>query len=133
MLPAEIIRTIKRIKNQKAPGPDGVPGAIIKLVGDELSEPLAHIFTECLKVGRFPDQWKEASLVLLRKKGKPEGSPSAYRPICLLAELGKLMERVIAVRLTQHMMGNQEYALSEEQYGFREYRSTIDAISKLKE
>lgn len=106
---------------------------VIKLIGEELVEPLAHIFTECLKEGWFPDQslMKEVSL-LLRKDGKPEGASSAYRPIYLLSEIGKLLERVIAHRLITHMASNQEYNLAEEQYGFREYRSTVDAISKFK-
>lgn len=120
-------------KNKNRKGPDGISGGIIKLIGDNLLELLAHIFTECFKAGRFADQSKETSLVLLRKEGRPEGFPSAYRSIYLLAEFGKLLERVIARRLAQHKMGNQEYALSEDQYGFREYRSIIDAISKFRE
>lgn len=129
---SEVAVAIKKIGNRKAPGPDGIPGVVIKSISQELSEPLAHIFTECLKQGWFPEQWKEASLVLLRNEGKPEGSPSAYRPICLLAEFGKLLERIIARRLMMHMRDNSKSAMAEEQYGFREHRSTVDAICSFK-
>lgn len=125
---SEVIKAIKRMGNKKVPGPDGVPGIVVKTASQELSEPLAHIFTECLRQGRFPDQWKEASLVLLRKEEKPERSPSAFRPICLLAELGKLLERIIAQRLVSHMKNNLGFELAKKQYGFREHKSTIDAI-----
>jgi hypothetical protein len=58
---------------------------------------LRHLFTRCLKEGVYPPIWRTARLVLLRKEGRPIDSPSAYRPICLLDEVGKLLERVIAV------------------------------------
>jgi len=65
-------------------------------------------------------------LVLLPKAGKEAGTPSAYRPICLLDEVGKIFERILATRLIQHLSPNGD--LHEEQYGFREGKSTIDAI-----
>lgn len=59
--------------------------------------------TECMRTTQFPDRWKRASLVLLPKEGKPADSPSAYRPICLLDELAKLLERIITQRIVQHL------------------------------
>ncbi|XP_025163931.1 uncharacterized protein LOC112590730 [Harpegnathos saltator] len=64
-------------------------------------------------------------------EGKPEDSPSAYRPICLLDEAGKLFESIIAVRLKRHM-SREGPDLGDGQYGFREGRSTIDAVLHLK-
>lgn len=66
------------------------------------------------------------------KEDKPKNSPSAYRPICLLGEIGKLFERIIANRLVVHMNRNEESALSPEQFGFRQGKSTVDAIERLK-
>lgn len=132
MTKKEIRFAIRKMGNRKAPGLDGIPGRVVKLVSMELDEMVARLFTECLREGCFPRQWKEASLVLLRKAGKPENTPSAYRLICLLGEEGKLLEREIARRLTMHMAKNEEYSLSEEQYRFRENRSTIDAITSLR-
>ena len=47
---------------------------------------------------------------------------SKFRPICLLDHFGKTLEHMIANRLRQKM------TLSDMQYGFRQGRSTIDAI-----
>ncbi|XP_046977643.1 uncharacterized protein LOC124543463 [Vanessa cardui] len=55
--------------------------------------------------------------------------PSAYRPIVLLDEAGKLFERIIAARL----VGSMEPGLSEWQFGFRRGRSTLDAVARLRE
>lgn len=75
--------------------------------------------------------WKEARLVLLRKPNKPEHQPSSFRSICLLNEVSKLFERVIAHRLWFHLEEDPE-SLSEYQYGFRPTRFTIGAIHALK-
>lgn len=64
-------------------------------------------------------------------EGKDVDSPSAYRPICLLNEVGKLFKRIIATRLDQHpsLVGPD---LDGAQFGFREGRSMIDAINHVK-
>lgn len=129
---SEVIHHAKRIGDRKAPGPDGIPEKIVKVACNILSKHMAEIFTECLKTGYFPEVWKEATLVLLPKEGKPKDSPSAYRPICLLGEAGKLFERVIANRLVVHLNQAEENALSPEQFGFRQGRSTINAVDRLK-
>lgn len=61
---------------------------------------------------------------------RPAGTPSVYRPICLLDEVGKLLERVIVGRLVRHL-GEVGPNLHEEQFGFREGRSTTDAILRV--
>jgi len=45
-----------------------------------------------------------------------------YRPICLLNEARKLMERVIVERLRKHL--DEVDGISPEQFGFRRRRST---------
>lgn len=53
---------------------------------------LTGIFNQCLRTGTFPALWKRGRLVLLRKGNKPEGVPSSYRPLCLLNDVGKMLE-----------------------------------------
>ena len=44
-----------------------------------------------IDLGYYPRKWKMASIVILRKSGKPDYSvPEAYRPISLLNTLGKI-------------------------------------------
>jgi len=76
----------------------------------------------------FP--WKEARLVLLPKGERGPAEPSAYRPLCLLDEVGKLMERIMVGRLTEHLSGSG--GLNAQQFGFRASRSTIDAVDDLR-
>nr|XP_012215488.1 PREDICTED: uncharacterized protein LOC105667932 [Linepithema humile] len=76
----------------KVPGPDGIPGRTWALATRVLGDRLGRLFTACLKTGAFPSRWRRINLVLLHKDGKPPEQPTAYRPICLLDEAGKLYE-----------------------------------------
>lgn len=68
--------------------------------------------------------------MLLPKEGKLSGTLSAYRPIYLLDDDGKIFERIIEGRIVQHLQTTGTN-LHEEQYGFREARSTVDAIGRV--
>ncbi|CAK1602591.1 unnamed protein product [Parnassius mnemosyne] len=58
-------------------------------------------------------------------------SPSAYRPICFLDEIGKLFERIVATRLNGHL-SRVGPDLADSQFGFRRERSTVDAIIRVR-
>jgi hypothetical protein len=129
----EILGAVVRLRScKKAPGPDGVPGKIIPVAMKHLGLRLRELFDDCLKEGVFPRPWKEGRLCLLRKEGRPADSPSGYRPIVLLDEVGKMLERIIARRILKHLE-DAGPNLSERQFGFREGRSTIDAVGTLRE
>jgi len=124
----ELRDAVKRMRaKNKAPGPSGVPGRAWAASMVATAGLLRQIFNDCLRGGVFPQPWRRAKLVLLRKENKPADTPSGYRPICLLDEEAKLFERVIAGRLVRHL---EEAGpdLHVRQYGFRKRRSTIDAV-----
>lgn len=91
------------LKGNTAPSPDGLHKRVIALAFPVLAERLGQVLTDCLRVGAFPKQWRRANLILLQMEGRSAESPSAYRPICLLDELAKLLERVVARRLVHHL------------------------------
>lgn len=125
----EIVLAAKGLPNRKAPGPDGISNELIKAAVSSNSKRLFTIFNKCLSEGIFPAPWKMGKLVLLRKAGKPLDSPSAYRPICLLDECGKLLEKLLTSRLQDHLPDN--LALTNNQYGFRRGRSILDALGEV--
>lgn len=123
----ELLLVVKTLKSRKAPGPDGLPNVALKAAVQAAPDIFRRIMQKCLEEGYFPDRWKKSKLVLLPKPGKPAGEPSSYRPICLLDTLGKLLERLLLNRLARYTEGPQ--GLSDNQFGFRKGRSTIDAIN----
>lgn len=78
----------------------------------------------CLANGKFPLKWKESVLRLIPKPRRPGQTEATYRPICLLSIFGKVLERLIAKRLKDHMKGR----LSNRQYGYTEEVSAGHAI-----
>lgn len=122
----ELRNACKNIGDSKAPGPDGIPNKALKAAIRKRPDIFHETIQRCLSEGVFPEQWKVQQLVLLPKGKKPPGEPSSYRPICLLDTMGKILERVIYNRLLTVVEDNG--ALSDNQYGFRKHRSTVDAI-----
>lgn len=127
----ELINAARALKSNKAPGPDGVPNQVLKVAIAENPDMFRTALQRCVDDGIFPDRWKRQRLVLLPKPGKPAGDPSAYRPICLIDTVGKLLEKVILNRLTKYT--EREGGLSNRQFGFRKGRSTVDAINMVLE
>lgn len=93
-----------------------------------------EIFDLCLRRGEFPKEWKRGSLVLI-PKSSPPGAPKKYRPICLLGEVGKCLERIVTEMMWAHLeaAGPPTAAISPNQYGFRKGCSTVNVIRQVVE
>ncbi|XP_041986937.1 uncharacterized protein LOC121738768 [Aricia agestis] len=115
----------------KAPGLDGVPGRVWVLAMEHMEARVLAVLNLCLVQGRVPRRWKTGKLVLLKKAGRPEDQPSAYRPIVLIDEICKTFERIIVARLNRHLESVGPN-LSDAQFGFRSRRSTIDAVARIR-
>ncbi|GBP98589.1 Probable RNA-directed DNA polymerase from transposon BS [Eumeta japonica] len=61
--------------------------------------------------------WKEAVVIGIPKPGKPRDLPASYRPISLLSVLGKLFEKTLKTRLSDHLIGKG--LIINEQFGFK--------------
>ena len=71
--------------------------------------------------------WKTARGVAIPKPGKPDyGVAKAYRVISLLNCLGKMVEKVAAILISNHC--EREGAFHPGQYGCRAQRSSTDAV-----
>lgn len=120
----ELIEACGRVGNTKAPGPDGIPNIALKAAIHAATGMFLDVYDSCLQEGTFPTTWKQQRLVLLPKGKKPPEEPSSYRPLCMLDSAGKILERIVHKRIEPYA----EAHLSDNQYGFRRGRSTLDAI-----
>ena len=124
---AQIRKAAKKLPAFKAPGPDGIPNAVLKQCMDILIDRLYYIFRAIFELDVYPDEWKESITVVLRKPGKPSyKDPKAYRPIALLNTLGKLFSAILADDLS-HFCETRE-ALPRNQFGGRPARTTTDSM-----
>jgi len=70
---------------------------------------------------------------VLIPKGKAANASEGMkaRPICLVDDVAKIFERIIVHRLWEFMEGTPSSGLSDRQYGFRQGRSTVDALDSV--
>ncbi|KAH0814569.1 hypothetical protein GEV33_008222 [Tenebrio molitor] len=116
-----------KLRPGKAPGPDGIPPEVIRLLVEVVPRTLLSLMNGLFAAARFPDEWKRAKLVLIPKAKSVDRKK--LRPICLLDCLGKLYEHLIRKRLLEEL--EQRGGLSDSQFGFREGRSTVDATQEV--
>ena len=67
--PEMIANKIKKMKDNKSPGVDGIPPKLLKEIVEQISTPLAKLFNFSLEEGIVPSEWKEANITPLFKKG----------------------------------------------------------------
>lgn len=130
---AEVDREIRRKPSKgAAPGLDGIPDKIMKLFPNGFVNLLTMIYNRCISTGIFPSEWKKGRLVLIPKQdGVMQNGTPKSRPICVLDEISKAFERLLCKKINQWFFENPQYALSENQYGFIEGRSTVDALRRV--
>ena len=122
----ELNDAIKRLKNKKAPGKDGVCNEMIKHLGPTARKKLLELFNLSWKTGVFPSAWKEAIVIPILKKEKDPKKKTSYRPVSLLSSLGKTLERMVNKRLMWHLEINN--VTTKEQTAFRKNRNTEDQL-----
>ena len=94
-----IAKKIKKMKDNKSPGVDGIPPKLLKEIVERISTPLAKVFNLSLEEGIVPSEWKEANITLLFKRTSRNKSEN-YRPVSLTSVVCKLHETLIR----DHMM-----------------------------
>ncbi|CAB1110683.1 unnamed protein product [Ectocarpus sp. CCAP 1310/34] len=121
----EVEVATKGLGNWKAVGPDLLAAELLKVDGDDepvVLERLRAIFVEVWNGGEMPQEWKDAIIKVLYKKGG-RSNCNNFRGISLLSHVGKILAKTITNRLSAFCEANE--ILPEEQCGFRPGRSTV--------
>lgn len=127
----KIKHIIKNLPKRKAPGADGITNTAIKYLPEEGIKALENIINNILHHRYYPDRWKEAEIILIKKPNKPKNHTTSYPPISLLSALSKIAEKVIHTRLTTAI--EEHNAIPHQQFGFRNSHSTTQQIIRLTE
>ena len=101
--PRDVLKTINGLDSSKATGSDGVPAKLINMSAACIAEPLSRIVNKSVQKGRYPTQWKKATVKpILKEKGSPSEAAS-YRPISLLPCLSKIFEKLMFAQIYKHI------------------------------
>ena len=126
----ELINIVHSAKDKKSKGYDGIDMCLLKKIIPHILTPLRHICNTSLGQGIFPDEMKIARIIPLFKSCDKQ-NVSNYRPISLLPQFSKILEKIFNNRLMNFLNSNNLLYL--RQYGFRKNMSTSMAIMELVE
>ena len=125
----QIAKAIQQLDPGKATGPDSISNVIIKACGDSLSYPLSLIFRKSLDTGVFPTAWKHANVTPVWKKKGDKSSVSNYRPISLISNISKILERIVYDQLFDFL--NSRNLLNPRNSGFKKGDGCINQLLHL--
>jgi exonuclease III len=128
----EIQEALRWVASDKAPGEDQIPNRVLQKVQEWLIPRLIIVFNASLRNGYHPSNWKRAITLAYRKPGKDDYTvPKSYRPVALLNTMGKLLELVMARRITE--LAETHGLLPDSQMGARKGRSAETALQLITE
>ena len=123
-----IVDIISDMESKSSMDAMGVNMKTLKLIKYQISKPLSHIFNLSVTTGVFPAKLKTSKIIPIFKAGD-RTSCDNYRPISLLSSISKVLEKIVAKALVNHLENNK--LLDDNQFGFLRNRSTIHNILKL--
>ena len=94
----ELYNSLRYMKNNKSPGPDGITVEFYKAFWKELKDPLLKVYNNSFDIEEMSYTQYLAIIVLLYKKGVRE-SVKNWRPISLINVDSKLLSKVFATRV----------------------------------
>ncbi len=97
----------------------------MKKVIEGISKPVTYICNLLFQTGTFSNKMKIAKVVPLYKTGDRHNF-SNYRPISLLPQPSKIVEKIFNNRLDFFLDGHK--SISDSQYGFRPNSSKLMAL-----
>lgn len=127
--PFEVSRIIKAMRPYKAPGEDEIIPKILKKLNKKTITQLYYIYNACLKLHYFPNPWKNAIIIPLKKPFKDPSNPTNYRPISLTNTMSKVLEHLIHRRLRDHL--EEQNIIIQEQFGFVKRKSTTLQLARI--
>ena len=121
----EVTKAIKDTPSKKSSGPDGITTIHLKHLGKNAIKLMARLFTEAVNKNIIPQIWKTAQIVPLLKPGKDKTMGKSYRPISLLSNTAKILEKIILNRIEQYLPKNTY------QHGYKKLHSTTTALQHI--
>jgi len=120
-----VYKALLQLPNKVSGTPDELPALFLKKTAISVAEPLSVIFNLSFSKHELPKIWLHANVVPLYKKNVAS-DPLNYRPISLTAVCCKLMESIVRDCMVNFM--SVQNAISKEQHGFRNSRSTVTQL-----
>uniref|UniRef100_A0A1B0CNV0 Reverse transcriptase domain-containing protein n=1 Tax=Lutzomyia longipalpis TaxID=7200 RepID=A0A1B0CNV0_LUTLO len=124
----ETMAAIRRLKHNRAPGPDGIASELLQCGGDRLHSGLHQLVLRVWDEEVMPADWKIGVICPIFKKGDITKC-SQYRGITLLSTAYKIFSSILLGRIAPYAQA----AIGNYQCGFTPGKSTADQIFSLRQ
>ena len=118
----KVIQSVSKLQDNKAAGVDGLNSTFVKKCIEGISRPVTEIFKESIRTGEIPQDWRDAYVTAIFKKGV-KTDPGNYRPVSLTSQICKMLEKIIKEEIVSYLEENE--LLKDTQHGFRRGRSCL--------
>ena len=121
----DVYEALINLKPNKAMGVDNIGPNILKSCASVLYKPLHYLFTLSVRYCncKLPNEWSIHCITPVFKSGK-KNSVKNYRPISLLCNTSKILEKIIYDKI----IGFVSKSISPAQFGALKGRSTIQQL-----
>jgi len=106
-------------------GCDNIPIKFVKLIFPYICDVLVFVINTVLTTAVFPDAWKIARVVPIKKKGTSTDF-SNLRPISVLPSLSKVVESIIKEQMMEYV--NERKLLNDRQSAYRSGHNTTSLL-----
>ena len=127
----EVVNVINTFNSSKALGPTSIPTNIFHLIKFNVAKPLVDIINLSFEKGIYIDDLKISKVIPIFKDKGSEMDHTNYRPISLLSNINKIIEKLMHERLYTFLEYHK--CIYELQFGFRAGHSTTHALLDLTE
>ena len=127
----EVINNINDLNSSRALGPTSLPTNVFHLIKFSVAEPLVQIINLSLEKGVYIDVLKISKVIPVFKDKGSDLDHTNFRPISLLSNINKIIEKIMYERLYSFLEAHQ--CIYELQFGFRTGHSTTHALLDLTE
>ena len=124
--PEEIFKVIRTIKPSRSCGPDNISNELLKQINSAICTPISCLINKSLETGTVPTSMKIAKVIPVYKS-KAKNTFTNYRPISLLPNISKILEKIVHIQLYHFL--ELHNVLFTNQFGFRPNHTTTDAVS----
>ena len=110
----ELANALKKMKNGKSPGIDGISSEFLKVFWTRLKYIITNAINYCYKIGKLSISMRQSIITCLPKGNKDRQFLKHWRPISLLCVIYKMASAAIAERIKPYL----EKLISKNQSGF---------------